>query len=36
MNIFARNGDLNEMARYAAALSQTKAHGVIVSDPGAS
>ena len=35
MNIFARNGDLKEMARYAAALSQTKAHGVIVSDPGA-
>lgn len=35
MNIFARNGDLNEMARYAAALSQTKAHGVIVSDPAA-
>ena len=35
MNIFARNGDLKEMARYAAALSQTKVHGVIVSDPGA-
>ena len=35
MNIFARNGDLKEMARYAAALSQTKAHGVILSDPGA-